>query len=143
MASETSAIAPREAVRFSYDWLMAVASLWLSGGIMLDAWYHFHSTVETFFEPAHALLYAGLLAAYVFTAFALVAGRREGRPWRDALPVGYETTLAGLAVCLVGGISDMVKHAFWGFEQGFNALLSPTHLLIGAGMFLIVAGPIR
>jgi hypothetical protein len=38
---------------------MALAALWLSGGIMLDAWYHFHSTVETFFEPAHGLLYAG------------------------------------------------------------------------------------
>ncbi|HVN69341.1 MAG TPA: hypothetical protein VMU38_06820 [Candidatus Binatia bacterium] len=126
-----------------YDWLMAVASLWLSGGIMIDAWYHFHSTVESFFEPAHALLYAGLLAAYVFTALAAVSGRRRGYPWRLALPAGYETTFAGLIVCLIGGIGDMIKHSLWGFEQGFNALLSPTHLVIGAGMFLIIAGPIR
>lgn len=122
---------------------MTIASLWLSGGIMIDAWYHFHSTVESFFEPAHALLYAGLLVAYVFTTLAAVAGHRRGYPWRLALPRGYETTSWGLAVCLVGGVSDMIKHSLWGFEQGFNALLSPTHLLIGAGMFLIVAGPIR
>lgn len=133
----------RPAANTAYDWMMAIASLWLSGGITIDAWYHFHSTVETFFEPAHALLYAGLLASYIFTAVAMVAGRRQGYPWRSALPIGYEVTVAGLIVCLVGGVSDMIKHSLWGFEEGFNALLSPTHLLIGAGMFLIIAGPIR
>jgi len=46
-------------------------------------------------------------------------------------------------VTLVGGILDMIKHTLWGFEQGFDALVSPTHLLIGAGMFLIITGPIR
>jgi hypothetical protein len=136
-------MASRPAANTAYDWMMAIASLWLSGGIMIDAWYHFHSTVETFFEPAHALLYAGLLASYIFTAVAMVAGRRQGYPWRSALPIGYEATVAGLIVCLVGGVSDMIKHSLWGFEEGFNALLSPTHLLIGAGMFLIIAGPIR
>lgn len=126
-----------------YDWAMTVASLWLSGGIMIDAWHHFHSTAETFFEPTHALLYAGLLAAYVFTAIALTSGRRRGHAWQLSLPIGYEATLAGLVVCLVGGLGDMAKHSLWGFEEGFNALLSPTHLAIGAGMLLIVSGPIR
>jgi hypothetical protein len=127
----------------AYDWLMAMASLWLSGGIMIDAWYHFHSTVETFFEPAHGLLYAGLLASYVFTGVTMYRARRRGCGWRETLPAGYEPTVAGLVVCLAGGVTDMIKHSLWGFEEGFNALLSPTHLLIGAGMFLIVAGPIR
>jgi hypothetical protein len=126
-----------------YDWSMAIASLWCSGGILLDAWYHFHSNVETFFEPAHGLLYLGLLAAYVFTAIALVASHRRGFAWNHALPKGYETTIAGLIVFLAGGVLDMIKHSLWGFEEGFNALLSPTHLLIGAGMFLIIAGPVR
>jgi hypothetical protein len=126
-----------------YDWAMTVAGLWASGGIMLDAYHHFHTTVETFFEPAHGLLYAGLLAAYVFTGIAMWHYHRRGFPWNRALPKGYETTIAGLVVFLSGGILDMIKHSFWGFEQGFDALLSPTHLLIGAGMFLIMAGPVR
>jgi hypothetical protein len=118
-----------------YDWSMALASLWCSGGILLDAWYHFHANVETFFEPAHALLYFGLFAAYAFTGIAW---------WRwRALPKGYETTVAGLIVFLAGGVLDLIKHSLWGFEQGFDALLSPTHLIIGAGMFLIMAGPVR
>lgn len=135
--------ATRPSQSVAYDWLMTVASLWMSAGIMIDAWYHFHSTVETFFEPAHALLYAGLLASYLFTGAAIVVGHHRGLHWRLALPVGYEGTIPGLIICLVGGLSDMVKHSLWGFEEGFNGLLSPTHLLIGAGIFLIVAGPIR
>ncbi len=125
-----------------YDWLMTIASLWVSGGIMIDAYHHFHEDVETFFEPAHGLLYAGLLAAYAFTAIAIYANRRRGYTLRNALPTGYETTLIGLVVFLLGGISDMIKHTVLGFEQGFDALVSPTHLLIGAGMFLVIAGPI-
>jgi hypothetical protein len=126
-----------------YDWAMAIVSLWLSGGIMIDAWYHFHSTVETFFEPAHGLLYAGLLASYVVTAIAVATYGRRGFPLALALPRGYDLTLAGLAVTLAGGVSDAIKHMLFGFEQGFDALLSPTHLLIGAGMFLIITGPIK
>lgn len=126
-----------------FDWAIAVASLWLGAGIFVDAWYHFHNDVETFFEPAHALLYAGLLAAFIFTGIALVHYHRLGYPWLRAVPPGYDATLVGLVVCLAGGVTDMVKHELWGFEEGFNALLSPTHLLIGAGTFLIVVGPIR
>lgn len=133
----------RPAPSARFDWLMAIASLWCSGGILLDAWWHFHSTVETFFEPAHGLLYAGLLASYVFTGITAYRFHRAGYPWKRALPPGYDTTVLGLAVFLAGGILDMIKHTLWGFEQGFNALLSPTHLTIGAGMFLIIAGPIR
>jgi hypothetical protein len=136
-------VSERPAVSLTYDWMMTVAALWLSGGIMIDAYHHFHTTVETFFEPAHALLYAGLLAAYVFTAIELMGGYLRGYSLRRALPAGYESTVAGLIVCFAGGVSDMIKHSLWGFEQGFNALLSPTHLLIGAGMFLIIAGPMR
>lgn len=126
-----------------YDWSMTLASLWCSGGILLDAWYHFHNDIETFFEPAHALLYAGLFASYAFTAIAAWRFHRQGYPWRRALPRGYEITVAGLVVFLVGGILDMIKHTLWGFEEGFNALLSPTHLMIGAGIFLMVGGVVR
>ena len=139
--AEPSRTAARPAPSLTYDWLMTIASLWLSGGIMIDAWYHFHSTVETFFEPAHALLYAGLLASYVFTAVAIAAGYRQGYRWRCALPAGYEATLIGLIVCLAGGVSDMVKHSLSGFEEGFNGLLSPTHLLIGVGHLTDRRGP--
>lgn len=125
-----------------YDWLMAIAALWVSGGMMIDSWHHFHETIETFFEPGHAFLYAGLFAAYAFTAVAIIANRRKGFPFMRSLPAGYETTLAGLLVFSIGGLGDLIKHTMWGFEQFFDALVSPMHLLIGLGMFLMMTGPI-
>jgi hypothetical protein len=125
------------------DWSIAIAGLWCSGGTLLDAWHHFHSDIETFFEWSHAVLYAGLFASFVVTGIALVRFRRQGYAWSRALPAGYESTLVGLGVFLLGGILDMIKHTLWGFEQGFDALLSVTHLLIGAGVLLIIAGPVR
>ena len=126
-----------------YDWAMAVASVWLAAGIFVDAWYHFHNDVESFFEPAHALLYAGMFAAYLFTGIVMVKNHRAGYTWTHSLPAGYGATLIGLALFLAAGVADMIKHELWGIEEGFNALLSPTHLLLGAGMFFILAGPIR
>lgn len=125
-----------------YDWAMAFASLWISGGILYDSWHHYHETIETFFEPGHAMLYAGLLAAYVFTGITIAINRRRGFATRDALPRGYEATAIGLGVFLIGGVLDMIKHSLWGFEEAFNALVSPPHLVIGAGMFLVIAGVI-
>lgn len=125
-----------------YDWMMALAALWISGGMLFDSYHHFHEEIETFFEPGHAVLYAGLFAAVVFTAIAIAINLRRGYAFRNALPAGYETTMIGLGVFAFGGFTDLIKHALWGFEQFFNALLSPTHLIIGAGMFLIIAGPI-
>jgi hypothetical protein len=125
-----------------YDWSMAIASFWLGAGIMIDAWYHLHNVVETFFEPAHGLLYAGLLASYCFTAVAAYRWRAQGYPLGRSLPAGYGATVAGLIVFFIGGIGDLVKHTLFGFEEAFNALVSPTHLLIGAGMFLVCLGPV-
>lgn len=125
-----------------YDWLMAIAAMWMSGGMMIDSWHHFHEDIETFFEPGHAVLYAGLAAAYAVTVAAVLVNRRKGYPLLRALPDGYQTTLAGLVVFAIGGLSDLIKHTMWGFEQFFDALVSPTHLVIGLGMFLIIAGTI-
>lgn len=142
MATNVSDVRKRSGAMRAYDWGMALASLWISGGILYDAWHHFHEDVETFFQPGHAVLYGGLLAAYLFTGMAVTVNRQRGFAWRDAVPRGYGTALAGMAIFTAGGILDLVKHAFFGFEEAFNALVSPTHLVIGAGMFLIIASPL-
>ena len=112
-----------------YDWSMTIASLWCSGGIMLDAYHHFHTTVETFFEPAHGLLYAGLLAAYVFTGIAMVVNHRRGFAWRDALPKGYETTTAGLIVFLAGGSAGHDQAYVMGIRARVQRAAQPDALI--------------
>src|SRR5579875_1159880 len=125
-----------------YDWAMAIAAVWLSGGMFVDSWYHLHSTIETFFEPAHGFLYAGLLLAFGATGLLAWINLRRGHRWPHLLPRGYVVTLIGMVVFALGGFLDLVKHQLWGFEESINALLSPTHLLIGIGFILIAGGVI-
>jgi hypothetical protein len=114
-------------------------------GAHVDSWAHGHvaSTLETFFTPWHALLYASLAATTVF--LVVCAARTGARPWEwgRALPDGYAISLLGCVLFGIAGVLDMAWHLTFGIERGFQALISPTHvgLMVSAG--LIVSGPLR
>lgn len=128
------------------EWLLTIASLWFMFGAYLDGWAHNHldSSLETFFTPWHAVLYAGYgVCVAVLVSIVCLNKRRTGADWLTAIPVGYGWSLIGCAVFFVGGIGDMIWHMVFGIEVGVEALLSPTHLLLATGMFLIATGNIR
>ncbi len=123
---------------------MALLGGGLVGGLYLDGWAHIHvRELETFFTPWHAVLYGSFLAQAGVLAATFVRHRRQGHALTRALPVGYGLSLAGAAVFLAGGLSDMVWHAFFGVEVGVEALLSPTHLVLAVGGGLMLSGPLR
>jgi hypothetical protein len=117
----------------------------LVSGAYVDAWAHNHlgSTLETFFTPWHALLYSSMAAITVF--LVLCAAWTGARPWEwgRALPDGYALSLAGCFAFGVGGILDLTWHLIFGIERSFQALISPTHLILMGSAALIVAGPLR
>lgn len=118
-----------------FDWAMAVAGYWTLVGLYADAGWHIRNDVDSFFTWSHAILYSGLALL-----LAIIARFAIGRPHfaRDR-----SLTVVGAVLFLAGGIADLVNHLFFGFEAGFDALLSPTHQIIGAGVLLIVTSPIR
>lgn len=139
---ETAASATVAGLRF--DWLMALLSLVFVGGLYLDGWAHNHGRVDqSFFTPWHAFFYGGFL----LTALALVGGvllnGRRGFSLAHAIPDGYRTSLAGLFIFAAGGVGDLAWHMAFGIEEDIEALFSPTHLLLGIGLALIVTGPLR
>jgi len=124
---------------------MAGLSALLVAGAYLDAWAHNHlgSTLETFFTPWHALLYSSMA---MITAFlVLSAAWTDARPWewRRALPDAYALSLAGCFAFGVGGVLNMAWHLVFGIERSFQALISPTHLVLMGSGALIVSGPLR
>lgn len=115
-------------------------------GLFLDGYFHqnLDSDGESFLTPWHGVFYAG------FTASALwLAGMSRRRApgavdWRlSFLPAGYEGARLGLVVFALGGIGDAAWHGAFGVERGIDALLSPTHLLLFAGLVLILTAPLR
>jgi hypothetical protein len=111
------------------------------GGLFVDAWTHVNLGLqESAFTASHAGLYTGFAAVSVWMLH--LVDRREGRAWRDAVPVGHGTALAGVALVLFSAIIDLVWHSVVGFEQRRDALLSPTHLLLFTGATLMLTAPV-
>ena len=118
------------------DLVTSVLSLWLIGGLFVDGWAHRNlAELETFFTPWHAAFYSGFAA----TALWMVSLVRR----HSGMPVGYRPGVIGVGVFALGGIGDLVWHSVFGVETSLDALLSPTHLFLLAGILLILTSPIR
>ena len=128
----------------TYDWIVVTLSGLLIVGVYVDGWAHHHfAALETFFSPWHAVMYGAYALMGGFTGATLLVNWRRGHAWGTALPAGYALTLLGSLVFAVGGVGDMLWHMAFGTEQGFDAFLSPTHLLLVLGAGLMVSGPLR
>jgi hypothetical protein len=126
------------------DAVTVALSTWLMIGLFVDGWAHNNlARLETFFTPWHALFYSGFTATALWVLRLVTRNLRPGGDWRAAVPAGYGLGLAGLGMFAVGGGSDLVWHTLLGIEVSIDALLSPPHLLLFAGMALILTSPLR
>jgi hypothetical protein len=120
---------------------IAVFGTWMVVGLFLDGWAHMAEKPETFFSPWHGVLYSGFVAAMIWFA---VDGWRANR---SVLPVARSQnerlTMLGVALFVTGAVGDGVWHEIFGIEVDLEALLSPTHLLLLVGGFLMLGHPLR
>jgi Tol biopolymer transport system component len=123
---------------------MGVLAVMLVGGFFIDLWAHSHGRVDdTFFTPWHGILYTGAFLHGVVLMGVALQGRKQGLGLRQSLPSGYGLSLVGAALFLVAGVFDLSWHEVFGFEDGTEALLSPSHLLLATSGIFMVAGPVR
>ncbi|MBI1294763.1 hypothetical protein GC175_07370 [bacterium] len=139
-----AAVRPAAIGGVRFDWVMAILSAVFVGGLFLDGWAHNHGRVDTsFFTPWHAFFYAGFMVTGLALVVAVVVNRLRGYNLYSAIPNGYKTTITGLLIFAAGGLGDMAWHLVFGIEEDIEALFSPTHLMLGIGMALIITGPLR
>jgi hypothetical protein len=126
------------------DLVTAVLAAWLLVGLVLDGWAHnTRPVLESFFTPWHAVFYSGFAAVAGWIGWSVWRRRPAAGSWPAAVPPGYGLGLAGAAVFLVSGAGDMAWHLAFGIERDIAALLSPTHLGLFCGAFLITTTPLR
>jgi hypothetical protein len=126
------------------DLITIALGFWLLGGLFIDGWAHNTNTlVESFFTPWHAAFYSGYAASTLWLCWLVWRGLRAGKAGLAAIPRGYELGLVGAGIFGLGGLGDMTWHLIFGIEQSIEALLSPTHLLLFAGLVLIFSCPLR
>lgn len=126
------------------DLVTEFLGLWLLLAVFLDGWAHLNVPgLETFFTPWHAALYTGMVAAAAWTAVVIWRNRAPGQTLRQAVPPGYRGTVAGVILFAVAGGLDLLWHETLGLEVSLDALVSPTHLLLGFSLFLILGTAVR
>ena len=116
---------------------VAVFGTWMIIGLFLDGWAHQADKPETFFSPWHLLLYSGFVAALAWFGWD---GRRRGD---GVSSPGDRWMTAGLVLFVTGAVGDGIWHEIFGIEVDLEALLSPTHLLLFIGGFVMVTLPVR
>ncbi|MFW0773017.1 hypothetical protein ACLRGI_07590 [Paenarthrobacter nitroguajacolicus] len=117
---------------------------WLLLGVFLDGWAHLNLPgPETFFTPWHLALYSGFALLSLWTAAVIYARLRRGASFWNAIPRGYRATVAGVLIFGVGGLLDLFWHEVFGLEIALDALVSPTHVILGAGGVLILSTAVR
>ncbi len=127
---------PVRRMSWAEDLVTLVLTAWLIGGLFLDGWAHnTRPQLETFFTPWHAVFYSGFAAITAWICWSV---------WRrGGVPAGYGPALVGVAIFLLSGAGDLSWHLAFGIERDIAALLSPTHLGLFTGAFLIVTAPLR
>ena len=138
------AIAGIPADNIRLDWLMALICCAIVFGLYIDGWAHNHGQVDdSFFTPWHALLYSAVGLSGLVLIVNHFRNVSKGYRWSKALPAGYSLSLIGFFAFGAGGLVDMLWHETFGFEEGIEALISPSHLFLAVTGLLIMTGPIR
>lgn len=113
-----------------------VAAVGLFGDISRHVSLGFVNVESDFLSSWHLVLYGGVAGvAAVLGAFALAHGPR-------APLVLLRSASAGLATLTLGGVVDALWHERFGIEASFGALVSPPHLVVFAGLVLLMIAPI-
>jgi hypothetical protein len=134
----------RQRVSYRADMITVLLGMWVLLGVFLDAWAHNNlAQLETFFTPWHAVLYSGFVALAGWICWMLWPGVRAGRRGLAAVPVGYALAVLGVPLFALAGLGDYLWHTVFGIERSLNILFSPTHLLLGVSMILVVTSPLR
>jgi hypothetical protein len=128
------------------DLIGVLLGLALVGGVLSDAWAHVNllSTLESFFTPWHALLYAGFAGTAAWTWWlAFRHRRRDDRWWANGWPAGYAIGAIGSVIFLAGGAADMLWHQIFGVETSLRIAMSPSHMMLAAGGALLLTSQLR
>ena len=126
------------------DRWMALAACLITFGLFIDGWAHNHGQVDdSFFTPWHALLYGAVALSGLILIVTHMRNVGKGFRFSGALPAGYTLSLLGFFMFAAGGVADLAWHEIFGFEEGTEALVSPSHLWLAVSGLLIITGPIR
>jgi hypothetical protein len=138
------AYARRPVSTLALDWMYTILSLLMTVGLWMDIWSHNEfGPDQSVLNEYHMLFYGAGAAMGGLLAFVHFKSLGARLPWVHSLPRGYGYVAMGLLIFGVAGVFDLIGHALFGFETSTEALLSPSHIGLFIGWFIISTGAVR
>lgn len=134
-------LSSRDAVVF--DWVIVVLGLWMIGGAHLQAWAQHQFIIETYFSFWRSIWYFGYIAISIALSGMFLFNLKRSKSLRNAIPVGYEFSLVGVVVFLIGASVDAWLHKVFDIGVILVESINPWHVLLAVGSVLIISGPLR
>jgi hypothetical protein len=126
----------------NFNLIASFLNLWLIGGLFLDGWAHAHiKGIDSFFTPWHGVYFGGFFAVGMFLYVVILINFLKKRDLKNSIPAYYIPAFLGVILFGLGGVGDAIWHTFFGFEVSIEALISPTHLTLFLGLFMIFISP--
>ena len=110
--------------------LLIFTMIWFFSGAWIDSSAHTYliDDIETFFTPWHGVLYSG----YIFSALVVMYIKNTMKDYK------FDVGVLGAVIFGIGGASDAIWHTLLGIETGVEPLITPSHLLLFLGAFLML-----
>jgi hypothetical protein len=121
------------------DLLFGALGLWMAAGCLIGSC----GRLETLFTPYQVTFCGAAVAGALILGVFARRNRALGFTGRNVLPAAYQAALWGVPLILAGFAADLVRHGFFRIDDSVEPLASPPHLVIGLGILLLAAAPIR
>ena len=110
--------------------ILIFTMIWFFSGAWIDSSAHTYliDDIETFFTPWHGVLYSG----YIFSALVVIYIKNTMKDYK------FDVGVLGAVIFGIGGASDAIWHTLLGIETGVEPLITPSHLLLFLGAFLML-----
>ena len=110
--------------------ILIFTMIWFFSGAWIDSSAHIYliDDIETFFTPWHGVLYSG----YIFSVLVVMFIKNTMKDYK------FDIGVLGAVVFGIGGASDAIWHTLLGIETGVEPLITPSHLMLFLGAFLML-----
>jgi len=110
--------------------LLIFSMIWFFSGAWIDSSAHTYliDDIETFFTPWHGVLYSG----YAFSVLVVIYIKNIMKDYK------FDVGVLGAVIFGIGGASDAIWHTLLGIETGVEPLITPSHLMLFLGSFLML-----
>ena len=110
--------------------LLIFSMIWFFSGAWIDSSAHTYliDDIETFFTPWHGVLYKDML----FSVLVAMYIKNKMKDYK------FDVGVLGAVIFGIGGASDAIWHTLLGIETGVEPLITPSHLMLFLGSFLML-----